>query len=119
MGVGFWLELGKLHYGYCLDYDNLRPKQAEVAFFKDAQSLGLKVKKESRKRLPVPKFGEWLVALYLMEGDFHFIRRNTDGGWCHKQGEEPAEQLSCIYPPDRIGTYEYVGTYSVSINERS
>ena len=111
LGIDLWLELGHI-YGYSLDFNNINPIMAECAIQKDAKKLKLRIQKVSRKSLPIPKEGQWLIALYIREDDFHCVRQDSDGEWSHKPGEEPSEKLHFKIPPDVIeGDHVYLATF--------
>ena len=68
-----------------------------IAVKNDAKALGL-IFEEISGNDHKPKPGNWLVALAYYydsqdECDYHWWRKNDDGGWSHKLGSSP---ISCL-----------------------
>lgn len=114
IGITEWLELGDIA-NLQVDWLNINPELLCVAFEADMSILKIKIVKKLQREEEDTKLkpNQWEVALYWADEDFHFIRKDLDGTWSHKQGESSTERhMEWSVPPYQIsGNYYYVCSY--------
>ena len=105
-------------------YDEVKELPYEERLLLDLELLKIDCKEANPSEKPrcIKDRVSWLISMFESEEDVHFLRKNSNGVWWHKQGyifssptNKDQYRKIILDPRDcTLGNYEYKKTYRLS-----